>query len=425
MVLLAACTGGGGASPDAGPTTTEAPDAECEAAVESIVSATQRYVRGYESGREASATPPVDTDTPEVTTTTRDAGSDAITEDDFQAALTEAQAAIRQRECDPVQARADLAAGLADVDASGPVADAVLRQLTASVTGRLAQQPEVTSVSVGDDLRDALAASPDGSTLELGPGEYRIDEPLVVLAGVEIRGAGRDETAIVSTAPEASVLVVTDRRVELTDLTLRREGDAPGSAILGGPAASIVVSGARLSGARNGPDGQGGAGILMFALEAEAAGRGTTLEVTNTELRDNDAAGILLTGGHRSSIVDAVFTSNGQCGICFIGAADGSVEDSSFDDNGAGIAATGAAQPTLLRIVVNGGEVGVQAADTAAPTIVDVTVSGATRAAVIYAGSASGSLDRVTCRDVPFGIVVSPQARPQLGETNCDLARSD
>lgn len=424
LVALVGCGDDGGR--EAGPPSDTAVDdteAECAAAVASIVSATERYVRSYEDGRAVSAGTATAED-PSTSTTAPDSDPETSTEAGFRATLADAQAVLTEQGCDPTRTRGELTRGLSRVSAEDPVADAVLRQLTASMTGEAATRPTVTTVAVGDDLRDALARSPDGSTLQLEAGEHRLDGPLVLLAGIEIRGAGRDATTILSTAPEAAVLALTERRVELTGLTVRHEGDAPGSVVLGGPAASIVVSEARLTGGKADSDGQGGAGILMYAAGDDAAGRGTTLEVTDAELRDNEAAGILLTGGHRSSIVGAVLASNGQCGICFLGPSDGSVEDSTFDGNGVGIAVAGTAAPALLRISVTGGDVGLQVSNSAAPAVEGATISGSARAAVIYSGPAAGSLDGVTCENVPFGVVVDAEARPHLGDVDCELTRS-
>jgi len=108
--------------------------------------------------------------------------------------------------------------------------------------------------------------------------------------------------------------------------------------------------------------------------------------------------------------------------MCFLGASDGSVEDSTFDGNGLGVAVTGPAKPTLLRLTIKGGDVGMQAGDQSTPTIKEVTVSAARRAGVIYTGEAAGVIDALTCEGVPFGIVVGPQAHPQLGQTDCELA---
>ncbi|MFL6206443.1 MAG: right-handed parallel beta-helix repeat-containing protein [Acidimicrobiales bacterium] len=422
MVLGAVgCGGDGAADGDSSSSSTTVPDHACRDAVASIVDATDRYVSGYEVAREIAASDATATD-PSTATTSPAEGKEPLGEADFQSALSEADAALRSSGCDPAETRDDLTEGLASVSAEGPVADAVLRQLAASMTGRMARTPQVVTAAPGSDLRDVVSALPDGSTVELQAGEHRLDSSLVLLTGVTLRGTGRDATTLVSTAPDAAVLALTERRVELTGLTIRREGDAPGSAVLGGSAASVVLSKARLTGGKADADGQGGAGVLMYASGEEGAGRGTTLEVTDTEVRDNQAAGIVLSGGHRASVVRATFASNGQCGMCFLGASDGSVEDSTFDGNGLGVAATGTSKPGLLRLTITGGEVGVQAGDQAAPVIKDVTISAARRAGLIYTGEAAGSIDGVTCDGVPFGIVVGPEAHPLLGQTSCELA---
>jgi hypothetical protein len=417
---LAAC---GGGDADDGRATTSRPEPveapACASAVDDIAGAAERYLRTYAGGGEVTAADAVSA--AEGTAAGPGDDEEALDETGFQEALAAAQDVLSARRCDPMRTQTLLEERLAEVDAEGPVADAVLRQLTATLTGRMPVEPTETTVAAGDDLREALAMAPDGSTLVLEPGEHRVDHTLVLLAGVEVRGAGRDATSIVSTAPEAAVLVLTDQLVSLEDLTVRHEGDAPASVILGGPAAAVAVSGVRVSGARAAEDGRGGAGILMFGAGTEAAGRGTTLEVTDAELIANEAGGIVLTGGHRSSIVRALFAGNGQCGICFLDASDGSVEDSGFEGNGVGIAATGSARPALVRITVTGGEVGLQAADEAAPAVQGATISGTSRAAVILSGAVTGSLEGVSCTDVAFGIVVGPDVRPVIGETSCDV----
>jgi hypothetical protein len=444
--------GGGDASgPGGGPdgSSTTAPD-PCATAVADIVSATAQYVRGYEAtsavappaptdpaaavagaptgppptGEEPTSGPTASTsgDPPSgaTTSTTAVPGTEVLDDAGFQEALADAEAGLSSRGGDPGAVRGDLVTGFATITAGSPVAEAVRRQLTATLTGTGGTAPADIDVAVGDDLRDVVAGAAAGSTIRLGAGAHRLDGPLVLLEGITIVGAGREATTLVSTAPEGVVLVLADARTELRALSVRHEGDAPGSALLGGPAASLVLADVRLSGGTADAEGEGGAGILLYG-EGQPPATGTTLEVTDVEVRDN-AAGIVLTGGHRASMVRVTVAGNGQCGICFLGTAGGSVEDSVLDDNGVGIAATGSAQPALLRLVVTGGQVGVQAADDAAPSLQDVTVSAAGSAAIIFGDRAAGALDRVTCQDVPFGIVVSPDATPQLGETDCEVA---
>lgn len=391
-----------------------------------IVQATGRYVDSYAEAsaetRAAAGAPAPSPSGMRSTAPTASPTTSAHSDADFQKELTGAQQVLVSLGCDPARTRAALETGLGRLSPRGAVADAVLRQLTAGLTGRLAQEPKVRAVSPGEDLMTALAESAPGSTLELAAGEFRLSEPIVLLAGVVIRGAGRDRTSIVSSAGEAAVLALTDGRVELRDLTIRHEGKAAASAVLGGPAAALVVTASRLTGAVSDAGGQGGSGILMFGTGTEGSGRGTTVEVTDADLSGNQVAGLVLSGGHRASVAGSDFRDNGQCGICFLDASDGSVQGSTFTANGVGVAVTGSARPSLVDLTITGGQVGIQAGDTAAPVLSRVSISGSARAAMIYSAKAAGRIDGAVCTKVPFGIVIGPEAYPDLGANRCPVA---
>ena len=102
----------------------------------------------------------------------------------------------------------------------------------------------------------------------------------------------------------------------------------------------------------------------------------------------------------------------------------GSIEDTAFTANRVGVSVADTASPVLVGGTITGGDVGLQVSDDAAPLVSEVTIRGAQRAAVIYSGTASGALTGVTCRDVPFGIVVGPSVAPTLKDNSCDLAAS-
>lgn len=433
MLALTACasTGGGPAGSSASSvvgTSRAHVESECTDAVAAIVAATGRYVDTYAEASADARAPGTPTapapSAPPPTASTASPTPSAYSDAEFQRELTGAQQVLVSLGCDPARTREALESGLGRLSPRGAVADAVLRQLTAGLTGRLSQEPQVRAIAPGEDLMTALAESAPGSTLELAPGEFRVTQPLVLLSGVVIRGAGRDRTAIVSTAGEAAVLALTDGRIELRDLTVRHEGRTAASAVLGGPAASLVVTGSRLTGAVSDAAGQGGSGILMFGTGTEGSGRGTTVEVTDADLSGNQVAGLVLSGGHRASVARSDFRDNGQCGVCFLDSSGGSVQGSRFAANGVGVAVTGSARPSLVDLTVTGGQVGIQAGDTAAPVLSRVSVTGSARAAMIYSGKAAGRIDGAVCAKVPYGIVVGPDAYPDLGTNRCAVAPS-
>ncbi len=388
----------------------QAQKARCDKVTSRLLASVQQYVDGY--GAPLATSGGADNRRPK--------GSEV----DLRSALEDTKLSLQNLGCDFPTFQDDFRNGLEGVRTRGPVAHAVLLRLEASMTGAVGVAAETRTVRPGDDLARTVAGLAPGSVVRLVAGRYRLPEALVLLQGVTLRGKGRDRTTLVSAAPDADVLVLTDGRVELSDLTVRHTGTQPASVVMAGPTSSLVLTRARVAGARTGRPGQGGSGVMMTAQGGLEAHRGTTLELTGTELVDNDAAGVLLSGGHRASIRTSRFVRNGQCGVCFTGQSSGAVRGSRFDGNGAGAAVLDTARPLFSHDVFDGGQVGLQVSGRAAPLVKDVTVRGAARAAMIFSGTSRGRVDGSTCERVPYGIVVSPQAYPYLGDNSCAVARS-
>jgi nitrous oxidase accessory protein NosD len=382
----------------------------CTAVNTSLLAAVQRYVASYGAPLAAKGS-------------TGSSNGSSNGQSNLQHALATAQQELKADGCDMRAFRTRFAAGLQKVQARGPVARAVLLRITASMTGTAVTTPSTVTVPPGHDLGAVLATLATGSTVRLRAGTYHLAESLVLLEGVTLRGAGRNRTTIVSTAGSAGLLVLTDGRVELRGLTLRHRGPTAGTLLMGGPSSSVVLTAARVTGARRDRSGSGGNGVMMTATAGAATHRGTTLQVTGTKIAGNDAAGILLTGGHVASIRGSDFTDNGQCGVCFSAASGGAVRGSRFTGNAVGVAVLDTARPAVVGDTFSGGLVGVQASGHGAPVVRAVRITRVTRAAMIFSGTSSGRVNRSTCVRVPYGIVVSPHAYPYLGTNSCHLAR--
>ena len=385
--------------------------AACQKAIEGVVQAVQTFVEPYNN---APASPSAST------ASTNSAPAQA----DIQAALEAAQRTVRENSCDEKRFTADLESGLETVTTRGAVATAVLRRLTASLTGRIPDKPGRLTVEPGAELRQVIAEAPAGSTIALPAGRFAVKESLVLLDGLSIVGEGAKLTRLEVSAAEAGIFVLTADLVVVTDLTLSRTKDSIGSGIVTGPSAVLSLSDVVIRGARADKKNQGGAGVHLSGEGREAAGRGTTLEVTDSQFIGNAWTGIAASGGHRVSIVKSTFRDNGQCGLCFLTGSEGSVTDSRFIDNGIGVAIVGDARPTILNNRITGGDVGIQASGKARPTVERNTIESAARAAVIYTDSAAGTLGHTTCKQVKYGIVLGPKALPTLIDNTCTLSRS-
>ena len=420
---LGGCAGGTTGVPSSATSPTTAVDT-CAVAVARIVGAVRDVVAGYSLPvGPVGPVGPTSPSTAATSTPSTSPATDAPASSSLEGALAAARDAVQRDGCDRGRFVDSLGRGLREVPARGAIAAAVLARLTATITGQVAATPVTREVATADQLRAALAEAPAGSTVRLAAGEIRLDDPLVILDGVTLVGAGQAATTLRTAAPDAGVLVLSTGRVELSGLTLARVPGTTGSGILTGTSVALVLTGVTVSGSRPSGASTGGAGVHLSAQSGDPAPGRTTLEVTGSTFADNAWAGIVVGGAHRVSIERSTFRGNGECGVCFLGSSDGSVSASEFAGNAVGLAAVGTSHPVVVDVTVTGGTVGVQADDTAAPTMQGVRVSGTSRAAFIFAGSSSGVLEDATCTKVPVGIGVGPQAAPTLTRTGtCSLA---
>lgn len=396
--------------------TGEAP--ECAAAAETLVDAVAAMVATFDPGGAGS----------------QGAAGDMVGVED---ALADSHQAVREHGCDQQLMQDATELGLDELQPSDPVAVAVLARVTNTLLGRASAEATEVVVEPGEDLHQIVARVAAGSTIILPVGEVTLSEPLVFLEGVTVRGAGMDQTTLVSTAPGAAVIDVSGTRLVLEDLAV--EVRAVASGIVTGPRAQLVLSSVRLTGAKLDADRTGGAGLHLVGPapgstqepppgSAEEGATGapagqTSVELTDCVIEDNAWAGIVVSGEHRVSIESTTVQESGEVGILFLDSASGSVADSSVLDSPLGIGVAGQATPVLVDLTISGGTVGVQLEGASAATIERLVVGGTEQAGVIITGEATGSLTDVTCEELDFGIVVADTAAPTVTDLDCTVAR--
>ena len=421
VAALGACSAAPGPPPSGTSTGSPTSAAACQSALDRVVAAVQEQVRSYDTAPAptANATSTATASSTALTPSATDSPTQATSGTDLAEALTAAREVIVANRCDQQSVTSGLTAKLAGVQARGPIATAVLARLTATITGNVGPTPIAKVVAPGEDLSAIIAQLPAGSTVRLSAGEHRLTDPLVLLETVTIVGEGRDRTSIVSSAPDAAVLVLSPGRIELTGFSLIRAPGSQGTGVLTGPSAALVLTGMRISGNRASATTRGGAAVHLSAQPTDAAPRTTTFEMTDSELVDNEWAGVAVSGAHRVSIESSAFVRNGECGICFLDRASGSVARSTFTDNGVGAAAVGTAHPVLVDDTFSGGQVGIQADEDAAPGLQGNTIRSVARAAVILTGRSTGTVEGTSCPSVQFGIVIGKEAAPTLLRNAC------
>lgn len=406
------CTGGSA-------TQTRAPSDPCANVTTQLLAQTQRYIDGYGVDAQPSVGASASPSPTRPATPTPSATSSPLTEQDYGLAISTARNELAAAKCDQATFQQQLAAGLRATHAKGAIAAAVLAQLRVSLTGALPPKPVTRTIGPADDVADALAAMPDGSTLVMRAGTYRLPDILVILRSVSVRGAGPGRTILTGAAAEATLLLMTAKPVTLEQLAVRHVGKAAGSVVVTGPTAALSLRDVSVSGGRADSSGGGGIGVLLTGSSAGRPSPTVTFTAVGSTFSDNDAAGVAAGGVHRIALSTSTFANDRQCGVCFLGDSEGTVRDSTFRRNAVGVVTSSSGAPLVRHNTIAEGDVGIQAAGDARPVLLDNVIRAMTRAAMVFIGNASGRVDGNNCSGDPSGIAVARSAYPDVRTNAC------
>lgn len=302
--------------------------------------------------------------------------------------------------------------------------------------------PEAESVRVAPDgsgdypsLEAAVGSVPEGATIVLDPGTFRLTGPMEVAQSLSLEGAGMDQTEIVCDAGGHVVRFNGDGTFSAEGITFRHEGAAVADVVVveGG---EVAFDGCRFTGAASSEE------TRMSGLRLQGSATG---EVQSCAVEANDAYGILLMDQAQMTLEGNSFTQNERVGLVYEGSAGGvaSGNDSSLN-KGHGIVVAHQAQPTLEDNKCAGNErsgiayfdeaggvarnnnstmnweTGIFVGGQSQPALEGNACANNIEAGIWYAGTAGGVARDNECSGHAFsGIVVGEQAQPTLEGNTC------
>jgi parallel beta-helix repeat protein len=218
-------------------------------------------------------------------------------------------------------------------------------------------------------LAEAVKQARPGDVIEIAAGVYTLDEPLIIDKSLRIRGAGREQTRILSWAEGFALKFTGDAQWTLHGVTVEHTGNRPANVV-------VVDSG-------------------MIRIE-RCSMRGGVWD--QAQKRGGD--GILLTGTARGIVKECVCSGNGLHGIEVLGQAQPVLEQNTCDNNKqAGIAyfdnAAGSAKNNTCR---GNGYHGIQVNGQAQPVLEQNTCDNNKQDGIAYFHNAAGSAKNNTCR---------------------------
>jgi nitrous oxidase accessory protein NosD len=343
--------------------------------------------------------------------------------------------------CRPREFQHQLTREMARVEGEGPVGQAVAAAVRAQALAT-AGPPRNVEVGPDDDLQAAILRADPGAVVRLAAGEHVVDEPLMLLQPVTIVGAGRDETAVVSSAEGAAIAFIGEGGIRLEDLEVRHTGEAPAS-VLVFTTGSVELARVRAAGGVADESGTSGFGVVLGGAAATDAG--APQELDDVEVVDNAAGGIAVVDEAAPTIVASTVRDNAGCGVCYLGVAGGQLRGGTAIGNEVGVALGNTADPIIERLeahdnttagvvveaqasgtfedgeVLANGPIGVLVRDEAAPTLVGLTVEDHGDAAIVFGGTAGGTVRDVVCGGGGLAIVLIESAEPDVADAGCPV----
>ncbi len=283
-------------------------------------------------------------------------------------------------------------------------------------------------------LEEAVQKVLEGGTILLGPGIYRLAQPLEVQKPLRLIGAGKEQTIIVSEA-EGHVVRFSDHGpFTVEDIAFHHEGTAMASVVVvtGG---EIAFARCRFTGAIQTEEEQTTAGLW---LDGDTNG-----VVRDCAVEDNQTVGIYVGGQAQPTLEWNLCLNNTGAGIAYRGRSGGAATRNECTGNRVGISVDEQAKPALewnlcadnseAGIVYSGdsggtarqneclwnGVHGIVIGGRSEPTLESNICMNNKEAGIVYSDTAGGLAQHNGCIENGNGIYVSNEAQPKLEKNMC------
>ena len=250
--------------------------------------------------------------------------------------------------------------------------------------------PSTIQVATVAELEAAVIGAGSGSTIEVAAGDYELERSLVVLRPLTLVGAGAESTTLTSSATGAAAVIGTTGTVTITGVTIG--ATAPGASVVAVTRGGLDLDAVTILGATRDDGGAGGFGLVLAPDDTVATRRHA---VTASTFRDNGGGAILVDGAITPRFADIDVVATTGCGICWIGAAGGVLEDARIEGGDAGLRVEGDAAPAIRDTMITDATTGLVVLGASRPVVTDTTIASAEAAAEI-GGASVPELQRVT-----------------------------
>ncbi len=241
------------------------------------------------------------------------------------------------------------------------------------------------------ELEAALTDAEQDTTIILGEGVYRLDNPLSISKQVHLQGKGIDKTVLSSKWGQFLLSFNCEEKIQLQGITFFLERSGVASNVVEMKAHEVEVRECKFTGG-------------VYDSSEESGGCGLWL---------NDVVSGIVT--------QCVFDKNDRIGLVAAGRTNVVIEKNMLEHNSTGILLIDRSEGAIRHNVCrNNSRHGIQVCGFASPAITDNECSSNNHCGITFYDNATGTCEQNTCRlNSAYGIQVCGNANPRLLQNHC------
>ena len=275
--------------------------------------------------------------------------------------------------------------GFAESQDNSVLGGKVSDELSSNLQPNFEQLPKTVDSKKVDTVTEFVEQAKQGGKIEIGVGEYMLDEPLTLSRDVELIGAGQNRTFILSSFQGHVVKFEGNGEFIIKRISFEHTGNHSADAlyITNGV---IEIDNCRFTGGiRDEKNKQGGNGLLIAGS--------TQGVVKNSVSERNGLYGIVVTDEAQIRLEKNTLLNNTEVGIAYFNNSEGTALYNTSKRNMAGIFVGGEAQPRLEQNILQNN----------------------THAGIAYANNAGGiAMGNLIEKNGGSGILVANESQPKL-----------
>ncbi len=262
------------------------------------------------------------------------------------------------------------------------------RNITSVAEGQFSSS-NTTKVIKVDTVQKLVRHAKQGGAVEIAAGVYTLTEPLTLSNDVELIGAGKNKTFIISSAKGHVLKFEGEGKFVASGISFEHTGDSWADVVRVSKGKMDIEDCRFANGVWDDDEKKGGDGLWVTG-QAQGV-------VKNSIFENNGLHGVDVADEARLRLEQNILNNNEGGGIVYFGDASGEVVGNTSRGNGVGIGVRDAAKPRIEQNILNNNRT----------------------AGIAYIGNSGGIAVNNSCKGNMIGIGIIGEPQPELENNSC------